>query len=53
MFKGNEFKKGEKVLLGDFIVEVLEWTKPYGGWWYVRLPNGGFHYTRLITKTPQ
>jgi hypothetical protein len=49
--KGNEFTKGEVALLeGKYPVTVICWTKEYGGWWYVKLSNGGLHYTRLLSK---
>ena len=52
--KDNEFKKGEIALYNSGVskceVKVQYWTKEYGGWWYVQLPNGGMHYTRLLEK---
>lgn len=52
---GLEFHPGEIALIdfgtGTFEdCTVLEWSKSYGGWWYVRLQNWGYHYTRNIKK---
>ena len=48
--RGTEFQPGEIALLAGQEVTVLSWDPGYGGWWYIQLPTGGFHYTRLIKK---
>ena len=50
-WEGTEFKPKEVALdYWENQVVVQYWSKPYGGWWYVQLPNGGMHYTRLLSK---
>lgn len=54
-WQGNEFKEGDNAILDcghgrTTPVTVIRWDKWYGGWWYVRLQNGGLHYTRLLIK---
>ena len=51
VFKGDEFEPNETALLqGRYPVTVIRWDKAYDGWWYVRLQNGGLHYTRALFK---
>lgn len=56
-YTGKEFEKGETAMLdwggktGHKPCQVLHWSTAYGGWWYVKLTNGAFHYTqRLVIK---
>jgi hypothetical protein len=51
-WKGDEFKPGEVVeCIEGAMLEIIRWTKEYGGWWYCRIiKNGGMCYTRLIRE---
>jgi hypothetical protein len=52
-WKGNEFipNSQAKIDWGNGKItkcKVLYWSKHYGGWWYVQLENGCYHYTRRL-----
>lgn len=49
-FNGTEYEKGEivEVIRGQYalLVEIQNFIK--GGWYRVKLPNGGFHETQIL-----